>query len=133
MKITKNRFARYSLKSHLVFVTKKRQKVFNAEHLNFLENVLKETIEEMGGTLEEFKGGEEFVHLLISYPPKWSISDIVNNLKARSSRLMRRDMPAIEMEDKEDSSLWYQYYLALSVGEFNAETVDNFITKQFKN
>lgn len=125
MKITKNRFARYSLKSHLVFITKKRQKIFTPDHLIFLQKVMQETISEMGGSLEEFSGGEEFVHLLISYPPKWSISDIVNNLKARSSRLIRRDLLIGDSSD----SLWYQYYLALSVGEFDEAIIKKFITK----
>jgi len=64
------------------------------KHIEYLRNIFKETIEEMGGILEEFDGEADHVHLLIQYPPKWSISKIVNNLKGRSSRLLRRDIGA---------------------------------------
>jgi len=42
--------------------------------IDYLRTIFKETIEEMGGILEEFDGELDHVHLLIQYPPKWSIS-----------------------------------------------------------
>jgi len=81
------------------------------QHTEYLREVFKETIEEMGGTLEEFKGEGDYVYLLIQYPPKWSISKIVNNLKGRSSRLLRRDMPDIK-ENHNKAGVWDRNYLA---------------------
>ena len=69
-----------------------------------------------GGTLEEFDGETDHVHLLIQYPPKWSISKIVNNLKGRSSRLIRRDMPDIKERYLGKAGLWHRSYFAGSVG-----------------
>jgi len=79
MEIQKERHATHLLHAHLVFVTKYRYKVLKDKHIDYLRNVFKETIEEMGGTLEEFDGEADHIHLLIQYPPKWSISKIVNN------------------------------------------------------
>ena len=79
--------------------------------------IFKETIEKMGGTLEEFDGEKNHVHLLIQNPPKYSISVIVNNLKGRSSRLIRRDLPNIKkMYLSNGSALWHRSYFAGSVG-----------------
>ena len=43
--------------------------------------------------------GNDHVHLLINYPPKLAISNLVNSLKGVSSRLLRRDRPDIAQRD----------------------------------
>jgi putative transposase len=44
----------------------------------------------------EMNGEGEHVHLLIHYPPKHSVSSLVNSLKGISSRLLRIERPDIE-------------------------------------
>ena len=123
MKIQKTRHSTHLLHAHLVFVTKYRYNILTKEHIEYMGKIFKETIEEMGGTLEEFDGENNHVHLLIQYPPKHSISVIVNNLKGRSSRLLRRDMSNI----KEGSALWHRSYFAGSVGGASLEIVKQYI------
>ena len=90
-------------------------------------------MEEMGGTLEEFDGERNHVHLLIQYPPKWSISTIVNNLKGRSSRLLRRDMPDVKKRYWGDgSALWHRSYFTGSVGGAPLEIIKQYIENQGK-
>ena len=131
MEIQKSRHATHLLHAHLVFVTKYRYNVLTGEHIEYLRGVFKETMEEMGGTLEEFDGERNHVHLLIQYPPKWSISIIVNNLKGRSSRLLRRDMPDVKKRYWGDgSALWHRSYFAGSVGGAPLEIVKQYIQQQ---
>jgi putative transposase len=131
MEIQKSRHATHLLHAHLVFVTKYRYNVLTGEHIEYLRTVFKETMEEMGGTLEEFDGERNHVHLLIQYPPKWSISIIVNNLKGRSSRLLRRDMPDVKKRYWGDgSALWHRSYFAGSVGGAPLEIVKQYIQQQ---
>jgi putative transposase len=130
MEIQKERHATHLLHAHLVFVTKYRYKVLKGNHIDYLRTLFKETIEEMGGTLEEFDGEADHVHLLIQYPPKWSISKIVNNLKGRSSRLLRRDMPNIKERYLGKAGLWHRSYFAGSVGGATLEIVKQYIEQQ---
>ena len=131
MEIQKLRHATHLLHAHLVFVTKYRYNVLTGEHIEYLRGVFKETMEEMGGTLEEFDGERNHVHLLIQYPPKWSISIIVNNLKGRSSRLLRRDMHDVKKRYWGDgSALWHRSYFAWSVGGAPLEIVKQYIQQQ---
>ena len=131
MEIQKSRHATHLLHAHLVFVTKYRYNVLTGEHIEYLRTVFKETMEEMGGTLEEFDGERNHVHLLIQYPPKWSISIIGNNLKGRSSRLLRRDMPDVKKRYWGDgSALWHRSYFAGSVGGAPLEIVKQYIQQQ---
>ena len=131
MEIQKSRHATHLLHAHLVFVTKYRYNVLTGEHIEYLRTIFKETMEEMGGILEEFDGERNHVHLLIQYPPKWSISIIVNNLKGRSSRLLRRDMPDVKKRYWGDgSALWHRSYFAGSVGGAPLEIVKQYIQQQ---
>jgi REP element-mobilizing transposase RayT len=45
----------------------------------------------LAGTLVEFHGESDHIHILMSLPPHLDLSRFVNNLKATSSRLIRRD------------------------------------------
>lgn len=131
MEIQKSRHAIHLLHVHLVFVTKYRYNILTKEHIDYMGKIFKETIEEMGGILEEFDGENNHVHLLVQYPPKHSISMIVNNLKGRSSRLLRRDMPNIkERYFGKGSALWHRSYFAGSVGGAPLEIVKQYIKKQ---
>ena len=40
-----------------------------------------------------FNGETDHVHLLVTYPPKVAVSNLVNSLKGVSARIMRRDHP----------------------------------------
>ena len=130
MEIQRDRHATHLLHAHLVFITKYRYKVFEKRHLEYLEKVFKETMEEMGGELIEFDGEADHVHLLIQYPPKWSVSAIVNNLKGRSSRLLRRDMPDVKQRYRGKAGLWHRSYFAGSVGGAPLEIVKQYIQNQ---
>lgn len=131
MEIQKSRHATHLLHAHLVFVTKYRYNILAKEHIDYIGNVFKRTMDEMGGILEEFDGENNHVHLLIQYPPKHSISVIVNNLKGRSSRLLRRDMPNIkERYWGNGSALWHRSYFAGSVGGAPLEIIKQYIQQQ---
>jgi len=131
MEIQKSRHSTHLLHAHVVFVTKYRYNILTKEHIDYMGDIFKETMEMMGGVLEEFDGENNHVHLLIQYPPKHSISVIVNNLKGRSSRLLRRDMPNIkERYWGKGSALWHRSYFAGSVGGAPLEIVKQYIQQQ---
>jgi hypothetical protein len=44
-----------------------------------------------GGSLLEFNGEADHVHLLVALPPNLDLSRFVNNLKTTSSRLLRKE------------------------------------------
>ena len=76
---------------HLIFVTKYRRGVFTKEMLVTLKAVFKETTTQMGAELIEFGGEDDHVHLMLSYPPKVALSNLVGKLKGKSSYILRRD------------------------------------------
>jgi putative transposase len=80
------RHAVTELKMHLVCVIKYRRSVFTGESINLIEKSFREVAQKMNFQVLEFNGESHHVHALIEYPPKLSISQIVNALKGVSSR-----------------------------------------------
>ena len=81
---------------HLVFITKYRRDVFTKEILDDLRPIFATVCANFEAELVEFDGEGDHVHLLVNYPPKVAISNLVNSLKGVSSRLIRKkDYPGI--------------------------------------
>jgi putative transposase len=79
----------FVLHCHLIFITKYRGKVFNSTHLETLEKIIRNVCEQFECEAVEFNGGSDHVHILLNFPPKVSISKLVNSLKGVSSRKMK--------------------------------------------
>ena len=82
----------YNLHVHLVFVIKYRRKVLTAAILILgeLRNIFSLVCVRFESKLLEFDGEADHVHLLVSYPPKVTISKLVQALKGYSSLIIRK-------------------------------------------
>ncbi|HEK2790636.1 TPA: IS200/IS605 family transposase, partial [Proteus mirabilis] len=78
----------------------------------------------------EMDGERDHVHLLINYPPKLAISNLVNSLKGVSSRLLRRDRPDIAQRDYYKGGLWSPSYFAGSCGGAPKSIIRQYIEQQ---
>lgn len=114
---------------HLVFVTKYRRRVFSKEMFKCMKTVFEEVCEQFESSLEEFDGEADLVHLLINFPPKVSVSKLVNSLKGVSSRILRRDFPSLRKNCMK-SQLWSPSYFAGSCGGAPLNTIKQYIENQ---
>lgn len=116
------------LKIHLVCLTKYRMSVFTKESIDLIEKSFREVAKKMNFDVVEFNGGDNHVHILIEYPPKLSVSQIVNALKGVSSR--RYGQAGYKKPHKE--SLWSPSYFSVSVGGAPLEILKEYIRNQEK-
>ena len=77
------RYCIYRNYVHLVFVTKYRRGVFTEEMLNDMKDIFVETCTQMECELLEFGGEDDHVHLMLSFPPKLALSNLVGKLEHR--------------------------------------------------
>jgi putative transposase len=124
----RERYSVTDLKIHLVCVTKYRKSVFTSDSIDLIEKSFKEVAEKMDFQVIEFNGEGNHVHALIEYPPKLSISQIVNALKGVSSR--RYGQAGYKKPHKE--SLWSPSYFAISVGGAPLEILKEYMKNQEK-
>lgn len=71
----------------------------------------------------------DHLHLLIEYPPKYSVSVLVNAFKGTSSRLLRTARPDIARKYLR-GVLWSPSYFAASTGGATLETVKRYVEQQ---
>ncbi len=114
------------LKIHLVCVTKYRKKIIPTEGLLLIKESFLEVARKMNFSVLEINGESDHVHALIEYPPKLSISQIVNALKGVSSR--RYGQAGFPKPSK--TSLWSPSYFAISVGGAPIEVLIQYIKDQ---
>ena len=120
----------FNMHVHLVFVTKYRRGVFTKEILDDLRVIFERVCLEFEAELVEFDGEDEHVHLLVHYPPKVSISNLVNSLKGVSSRLIRqKQYPSIKQK-LWGNALWSPSYFAASCGGAPIAIIKQYIEQQ---
>ena len=90
-KYNKTYRAVYNLTAYIVLVTKYRKPIFTDELLTELEKIFASILNTRDGELLEFNGEKDHVHLLVSYKPSISASNLIANLKATSSKTMWRN------------------------------------------
>ena len=114
---------------HLVCVTKYRREVFDAAALEWLQGHFAKVCETMGCALLACDGEADHLHAIIEYPPKVSISALVNALKGTSSRLLRKERPDIARRYF-DGVLWSPSYFAASTGGAPLDVVRLYVEQQ---
>ncbi len=120
----------FNMHVHLVFVTKYRRGVFTKQILDDLKVIFENICLDFQAELIEFDGEEDHVHLLIHYPPKVAISNLVNSLKGVSSRLIRqKQYPSIKQK-LWANALWSPSYFAASCGGAPIAIIKQYIEQQ---
>lgn len=120
----------FNLHIHLVFVTKYRRSVFTKAVLEDLKEIFASVCQDFEAELVEFEGEKDYVHLLINYPPKVSVSRLVNSLKGVSSRLIRKKRYACIQDKLWAGALWSPSYFAASCGGAPISIIKQYIEQQ---
>ena len=120
----------FNLHIHLVFVTKYRRSVFTKAVLEDLKEIFGSVCQDFEAELVEFDGEKDYVHLLINYPPKVSVSRLVNSLKGVSSRLIRKKRYACIQDKLWAGALWSPSYFAASCGGAPISIIKQYIEQQ---
>ena len=128
--LRRGRHVVFNLHVHLVFVAKYRRKVFTKEILDDMRGILESVCTDFEAQLVEFEGEDDHVHLLVNYPPKVSISKLVNSLKGVSSRMIRqKNYPSIKQK-LWGGALWSPSYFAGSCGGAPITIIRQYIEQQ---
>jgi putative transposase len=115
---------------HLVFVTKYRREVFTRAILDDLRAIFASVCTDFGSELVEFEGEDEHVHLLVNYPPKVSVSSLVNSLRGMSSRMIRQKRYPCIRKKLWGGALWSPSYFARICGGAPIPVIRQYIEQQ---
>ena len=119
----------YSLHAHLVFVTKYRRDVLSELAIRDLREIFVKVCRDFEAELIECDGEDDHVHLLVHYPPKVSLSKLVNSLKGVSSRRLREWRSEISGRYRQ-GVLWSPSYFVASCGGAPLSIIAEYVKSQ---
>jgi putative transposase len=120
----------HALTAHLVFVPKYRKRVISQRVFDLLRASWTSTCADFESELREAGYESDHAHLLVAYPPKVSLSALVNSLKGVSARRLRAaHLPEVERKMWGDH-FWSPSYCAVSCGGAPLEIVKRYVEAQ---
>jgi putative transposase len=120
----------FNLTVHMVFVTKYRRKVIDAQMLAELKIVFESVLEAWNCQLIEFSGEADHCHLIVSFPPQKRLSDLVGNLKATSSKAMWKKFELTLSKIYYKKVFWTASYFIASCGGVTIEKLKQYVQSQ---
>jgi len=117
MSLKRTSHAVYDTNYHLVWCPKYRKNIFEREDVReHAEQLIREICADYGFEIIEFEVAVDHVHMLVSFPPKHSISEVVRTVKSKSARELFRVFPSLKRR-LWSGQLWEDGYFARSVGD----------------
>jgi putative transposase len=123
----KNAGAVFNLKLHLVWCPKYRRPVLTGLVAERLAQLLHEKAEELEMTVQALEVMPDHVHLFIEFDPRWGVAEIANRMKGATSRILRKEFPALRSRLP---TLWSRSYYAGTIGYVSEKRVRAYIENQ---
>ncbi|OWV19016.1 IS200/IS605 family transposase [Fibrobacter sp. UWB3] len=121
---------KYVCKYHIVFTPKYRRKIIYYQLRADIREIIKDLCKWKGVTIIEGHLMSDHVHLLLSIPPKYAVSDIMGYLKGRSSMMIFERHANLKYKFG-SKHFWATGYYVSTVG-LNSATVEKYIRDQEK-
>ena len=120
--------SKWECKYHVVFIPKCRRKTLYAQLRRHLGEVFRRLAEQKESKIEEGNLMPDHVHMMISIPPKYAVSQVIGFIKGKSAIHLAR----VYGETRRNfvgQSFWARGYFVSTVGR-DAEVIRNYIRNQ---
>ena len=121
---------RWDCKYHVVFIPKRRQKSIFGGTRSHLGDVFHELARQKGVVIEEGHLMQDHVHMCLSIPPKFSVSNVVGFIKGKSAISIARQFKG-RQRNYAGEEFWARGYFVSTVG-LDEEMVREYIRNQEK-
>ena len=121
---------KWNCKYHIVFAPKYRRKVFYEEKRLEIGAILRELCRWKGVEIIEGEVCPDHVHMLISIPPKMSVSGFMGFLKGKSSLMIYQRWGNMKFKYR-NRQFWCRGYYVDTVGK-NTKAIKEYIATQLK-
>jgi len=123
--------SKYDLKIHLVWITKYRKPILKGEIADRIRHLVREICNANEVIIIKGHVSSDHIHLLLSYPPRLSISKLVQYLKEKTSRKLLQEYGLLRKQFW-GQHIWARGYFVVSVGTMTDEIVKDYIENQGK-
>ena len=122
---------RWNCKYHIVFAPKYRRQIIYGQIKADVGSIIRKLCEYKGVEILEAEACPDHIHLLVSIPPKYSVSQFMGYLKGKSA-LMIFDKHANLKYKYGNRHFWAEGYYVSTVG-LNEATIRKYIQEQEKH
>ena len=130
MEYIKTAHSVYYLQYHVVWVCKYRRRILNPGVCGYIRKLLPKLLRSMPGVkLETIGFDKDHLHMVMSIPPKYSISSVVGKLKSQSASQLRRKFSWLAKVYWNENIVWSPGYFVSSVG-VDEETIKKYVELQ---
>jgi len=119
---------RWECKYHVVFIPKYRRKALYAQLRQYLGEVFRRLAEQRESRIEEGHLMSDHVHMMISIPPKYAVSQVIGYIKGKSAIHLARTYGE-HRRNFVRQSFWARGYFVSTVGR-DEEVIRNYIRNQ---
>ena len=120
--------SKWECKYHIVFIPKYRKKQLYGELRRYLGEVFQKLARQKECEIEEGHLQPDHVHMLISIPPKYSVSQVIGYIKGKSAIHIARQYGKVK-RNFVGQSFWARGYFVSTVGR-DEEVVREYIRHQ---
>ncbi len=111
---------------HIVWATKYRYKVLEGDLRLRIRDIIRQVCRELGVAIIGGVLSSDHVHMLVSIPPKRSVSAVVQRMKGRSSQRVQREFPAIGKRYW-GRHFWARGYFSTTAGNITEDVIRNYL------
>lgn len=122
--------SKWLCKYHIIFTPKYRRKIIYNKYRESIRDIIKSLCSYKGIEILEGHLMPDHVHLLLSIPPKYSVSSVMGYLKGKSSLMIFERHANLKYQFGNRHFWWIGYYVS-TVG-LNEATIRKYIQDQEK-
>ena len=121
--------AAYDTAYHLVWTPKYRKRILEGALAARVEEMFREIGAARDITIDELEVSPDHVHVFCSFPPRYSIAQVVSMLKSLSAKAVFREFPQVKRR-LWGGEFWEDGYFARTVGDkVTAEVIRKYIQR----
>ena len=120
--------SRLDFSYHIVFIPKRRRKIFGGIRSQQAEAVLRQVAQELGVVFDTLKVATDHVHMLAFIPPTLPVSKALQVLKGKAAHELLKQYPELRKE-LPPNTFWAEGYYARTIGGLNEQGVRNYIQR----
>lgn len=120
----------WNCKYHIVFAPKYRRQIIYGRYKSSIGKIIRDLCERKGVIIHEANACSDHIHMLVSIPPKLSVSGFMGYLKGKSS-LMIFDKHAHLKYKYGNRKFWCRGYYVDTVGR-NQKVITKYIQNQLQ-
>ena len=121
---------KWECKYHIVFAPKYRRQIIYGKIKEDIGKMLRKLCEYKGVEIIEAEACKDHIHMLVSIPPKFSVSQIMGYLKGKSSLMIYEKYANLKYKYG-NRHFWCRGYYVSMVGR-NKRTIEEYIRNQLQ-